>query len=341
MLAFVTGATGLLGNNLVRLLVREGYEVKALARSANKAEKLLGDTGARIVIGDMHDVDAFAQELAGCDVLFHAAAYFREAFSARGDHWPALEKVNITGTLRLFELARRHGVGKIIHTSSSATIARRPNGHPSDENDLLPPELALTPYARSKVLCDQAIADFVRAHRFPVVTVLPAWMFGPGDAAPTSSGKFVLDFMNRRIPGTFDSGFDIVDARDVARAMLAAVTKGRAGERYIVSAAHVSLADLCRALERVTGIPAPKRTIPKSVMYAVAWGSQKMASLTKGETNLTVDSVRVLTHKLRTDSGKARKELSLAFRPIEETLRDTAEWLRANSRTFQLQHADV
>lgn len=333
MLAFVTGATGLLGNNLVRLLVREGYKVKALARSADKAEKLLGDTGASIVVGDMNDVEAFAPELAGCDVLFHTAAYFREAFSAQGDHWPALERVNIAGTVRLFELARLYGVGKIIHTSSNATIARRPNGQLSGEDDMLPAERALTPYARSKVLGDRAIADFVKEHRFPVVTVLPAWMFGPGDAAPTSSGKFVLDFLNRRIPGTFDSGFDIVDARDVARAMVAAVTKGRASERYILSAAHVSMAHLCRALERATGIPAPKRKFPKPVMYAVAWISQQMASLTKGETNLTVDSVRVLTHKLRTDSGKARKELDIAFRPIEETLRDTAEWLRANGRT--------
>jgi len=332
MLAFVTGATGLLGNNLVRLLVREGYQVKALARSRDKAEKLLGDTGASIVIGDMNNVEAFAPELAGCDVLFHTAAYFREAFSARGDHWPALERINVAGTLRLFELARRHGVGKIIHTSSSATIAKRADGRPSDENDLLTPEQALTPYARSKVLGDRAIADFAKEHRFPVVTVLPAWMFGPGDAAPTSSGKFVLDFMNRRIPATFDSGFDIVDARDVARAMLAAVAKGRGGERYIVSAAHVSMADLCRALERVTGIPAPKRTIPTAVMYAVAWLSQHMASLTGNETNLTVDSVRVLTQKLRTDSGKANKELDIAFRPIDETLRDTVEWLRANGR---------
>jgi dihydroflavonol-4-reductase len=282
----------------------------------------------------MNDVDTFAPELAGCDVLFHTAAYFREAFSAQGDHWPALERVNIIGTLRLFELARRHGVGKIIHTSSNATIAKRPNGQPSDENDLLPAEQALTPYARSKVLGDKAIADFAKEHRFPVVTVLPAWMFGPGDAAPTSSGKFVLDFMNRRIPGTFDSGFDIVDARDVARAMIAAVMKGRGGERYIVSAAHVSLAGLCRALEQVTGIPAPKRSIPKALMYTVAWVSQQMASLAKGETNLTVDSLRVLTHKLRTDSGKAKKELEITFRPIEETLRDTAEWLRANRSNF-------
>src|SRR5690349_9143977 len=100
MKAFVTGSTGLLGVNLVRLLRERGHEVRALVRSPEKARRLLGDTGAQVVAGDLEDVDAFAPALGGCDVVFHTAAYFREYFGP-GDHWPALERLNVHATLQL------------------------------------------------------------------------------------------------------------------------------------------------------------------------------------------------------------------------------------------------
>src|SRR5918994_6485261 len=114
MKAFVTGATGLLGNNLVRALRAEGHDVRALVRSDTKARQLLGDTGAELVLGDMEDVPGFAETLAGCDVVFHTAAYFREYY-ASGDHWPKLKAINVHGTLALAEAAHTRGVRRLIH----------------------------------------------------------------------------------------------------------------------------------------------------------------------------------------------------------------------------------
>ncbi|MDQ1913728.1 NAD-dependent epimerase/dehydratase family protein [Paenibacillus sp. GD4] len=110
MKAFVTGSTGLLGSNLVRLLAQEGCEVKGLARSASKAKMQLGDTDAQIITGDINDPDTFVSDLSGCDVLFHTAAYFRESFQSTKDHWPMLEETNINNTLNLFEMAVEKGV---------------------------------------------------------------------------------------------------------------------------------------------------------------------------------------------------------------------------------------
>ncbi|AJY74198.1 SDR family NAD(P)-dependent oxidoreductase [Paenibacillus beijingensis] len=327
MRAFVTGSTGLLGNNLVRLLIQQGYEVIALARNAEKAKRMFGETGPRIVVGDMNDVEAFAPEMAGCDVLFHTAAYFREALGS-GDHWPMLEKLNITNTVRLFELAEQQGVGKIIHTSSNNTISKRPDGKPGNESDVAQPEKTVHLYGRSKVLGDRAIAAFMKTHDIPVVTVMPGWMFGPGDAAPTSGGRFVLDFVNGRISGVFDSGFDVVDARDVATAMIIAASHVKGGERYIVSGHYTSLTELCRELETVTGIKAPSRRVPTAMIYFIAWMTERIAAVTKREANLTIDAVRVLTQKNKTSSAKAMKELRIRFRPLTETLHDTAQWYR-------------
>ncbi len=325
MRTFVTGSTGLLGNNLVRLLLRHGHEVQALARSRAKAERLLGDTGARIVVGDMNDVEAFAPELAGCEVLFHTAAYFREAFSP-GDHWANLERLNVTNTLRLFEAAERQGVGKIIHTSSTASIGKRADGLPSDESVSETEENAGGLYARSKVLGNQAIAAFTQQHRIPVLSILPSWMFGPGDSGPTSGGKFVLDYVNRTLPGIIDTGIEVVDARDVAQAMLNAVSRGRSGEYYIMSAQFISMEELFRTLQEVTGIPMPTRHIPIGFAYGFAWVNEHVSAWTGRESSVSVSGLRVIMEQKQVNAAKARQELEATFRPLTDTLRDTVQW---------------
>src|SRR5262245_14509890 len=131
MKAFVTGSTGLLGSNLVNALVAAGHEVKALARSRERAEKLLHHPQIEIVVGDMENVAAFAPHMASSDVLFHTAGYVREVFGP-GNHWPKLERINVQGTLELLIQAERYGVKKAIHTSSTSVVGTGPNGAPGD-----------------------------------------------------------------------------------------------------------------------------------------------------------------------------------------------------------------
>src|SRR5258708_24023837 len=123
--AFVTGATGLLGNNLVRLLVSRGVHLKALVRSREKAEKQFADLPVEFVVGDMTNVSGFASQLAGTDVVFHTAAYFRESFKG-SKHWKQLHKTNVRGTAELLSHAYRAGVRRLVHTSSVAVL----NGAP-------------------------------------------------------------------------------------------------------------------------------------------------------------------------------------------------------------------
>jgi dihydroflavonol-4-reductase len=130
MRAFVTGSTGLLGNNLVRTLLKAGHEVVALARSATKGTRELGDTSARIVIGDMADVAGFADALEGVDVVFHTAAYFREYY-APGDHSRIIERINVDATMDLARAAHSRGVAKRVDTSSSGIVGWNPTGLPA------------------------------------------------------------------------------------------------------------------------------------------------------------------------------------------------------------------
>jgi dihydroflavonol-4-reductase len=197
MKAFVTGGTGLLGNNLVRALRAEGHAVAALVRSETKARKLLGDTGAELIRGDMEDVPAFADALAGSDVVFHAAAYFREYYSA-GDHWQKLEAINVRGTLALAEAARARGVRRVVSTNSSGTIGFGPDGGPGSEDTPPAPIARENLYFRSKLLGSDRLREVAARTGLEVVEVLPGWMFGPWDAAPTASGRM----MNARLQVT-------------------------------------------------------------------------------------------------------------------------------------------
>jgi dihydroflavonol-4-reductase len=330
MRAFVTGSTGLLGNNLVRLLCEQGYEVTALVRSRAKATRLFEGLNVSLVEGDMRDVAAFGAALEGCDILFHTAAYFREYYQP-GDHWATLEAINVQGTLALLAEADRRGVKKVIYTSSNGVIGARPSGAPSDESDPPDAHAAENLYMKSKVLAEQAVQAFLKHSTLPVVLILPGWMFGPGDAAPTSSGQIVLDFLNRRLPGIVTGGGDVVDARDVAQAMINAVERGRSGERYIVSRGEfVTLARILELLEHVSGVPGPRLRIPFAVTLIYAWLSELYSRITGRPVLVTLNGVRTLQHPRVTSSAKAQRELGASFRPLAETLRDEVAWFRAH-----------
>jgi dihydroflavonol-4-reductase len=326
--AFVTGSTGLLGANLVHVLTERGHEVKALARSPQKATDQLGDVPVEVVEGDLEDVGRLAPALAGCDVLFHTAAYFREYYQP-GDHWPTLERLNVRATIELLEAAERAGVGAAVHTSSSGVIGNGANGRPADET-AAPGDLANENlYFRSKVLAEREIAAFLERSDLKVVLALPGFMFGPRDAAPTSGGRMVLDFCHRKIPGIVNGGANTADARDVAAGMIAAAERGKSGERYILAGGYNTIAEMLAALERATGIPGPRRRLPDPMVWAYAFASEAVSRFSGRPPLLSRSAVRAIKgHEVSAD--KAKRELGASFRPYEETVADAVAWYRAN-----------
>ncbi len=333
MQAFVTGATGLLGNNLVRALEADGHRVRALVRSVDKARALLGDTSAELVAGDMADVAGFADALHGCDAVFHTAAYFREYFREyyrAGRHWPQFEAINVRGAEALAGAALARGVRRFIDTSTSALIGVTDDGRPGDEST---PPAALAYenlYVKSKLLAAERLLDLTARTDLEVVQVLPGWMFGPRDAGPTASGRLVRDFLAQALPGTPPGGTNVVDARDVARGMIRAAERGRRGERYILGGAFATLQDVMQGLARASGLPAPRRRIPYPAALAYAMFAQTWARLTGGETLISVASVHIMRAEIRVSSAKAERELDWRPRPLLATLRDEVAWYRAH-----------
>jgi len=329
MKAFVTGSTGLLGNNLVRALVAKGHTVSGLVRSEEKGRRLLGDLPVELVRGDMRDVAGFGAALDGCDVVFHTAAYFREYYQP-GDHAAALDEINVRATLRLMDEADRRGVRRLVHTSSGGTIGVKPDGSPGDEETPPAAIAASNLYFKSKVDGDAAIRAWRAPRGLDVIEILPGWIWGPGDAAPTAAGQLALDFLQRKIPAQLDGGTCVVDARDVATGMIAAAERGRAGERYILGGAFHTLADVLAGLERASGVPAPRRRIPHAGAMVFAWLSETVGRLTGKPVLITREGLRIMHAKLRMTSAKAERELGATFRPLDDTLRDVVAWYRAD-----------
>lgn len=329
--AFVTGATGLLGNNLVQALLARGVKVKGLCRDLEKGHKQLGaHPNLELVCGDMLEVEGFAHELEGCDVLFHTAAYFRDSFKG-GKHWDKLHQVNVEGTRQLLDAAHQRGIRQIVHTSSIAVLDGPP-GQAIDETMSRAMEDA-DDYFRSKIMAEQVVQAHLERHPDAhAVLVLPGWMHGPGDMGPTSAGQFVLDYMRGQLPGIPVASFAFVDARDVAQALISAAEKGQRGQRYLAAGHHILARDLALQLQQLTRKPAPKRDLSPKLLKLIAAANEVWASVSGQEVLLSMVAVKNMQREFdrsRFDHKKSQHELGFQARPIQETLRDEIAWFQA------------
>ncbi|HET7543101.1 MAG TPA: NAD-dependent epimerase/dehydratase family protein [Polyangiaceae bacterium] len=330
MRVFVTGATGLLGNNLVRALRARGHEVRALVRSRNKADALLAGTGAEIVVGDMRDISGFERALAGIDAVAHTAAYFREYY-APGDHQSSLEEINIKGTLALLASADAHGVRRFVQTSSAGTVGNPTDGSEANEESPASEAQLANLYFKSKVDGDRQIGQFSPKSDMTIATVLPGWMFGPGDAGPTRAGELILDALAGKLPGVPPGGTTIVDARDVASAMVTLLERDVPGERFIVAGRFHTIRELLDAAMDAAGKARISRSLPAWLALGLGHVTEAWARLTNSSPLVPLEGVRMLLQEFRPSSAKAQRELGVTFRPLPETIRDVVTWYGAHS----------
>ncbi|MBD2364110.1 SDR family oxidoreductase [Anabaena minutissima FACHB-250] len=325
--AFVTGATGLLGSNLCQLLISQGWQVKGLVRSIDKAKRFMGSSGVQFVQGDIENVPAFAQALKGVDVVFHTAAFFREYYQP-GSHWEKMKRINVDATMELLQAAEVQGVARTIFTSSSGVIQTYPH-QAATETAPYSKFAQKNLYFKTKILAEQEIYRFLETSQMDVVMILPGWMMGPGDAAPTSAGQLVLDLLAGKLPGIINGGASLIDVRDVAAVMVTAAERGKRGERYIVAGSLKTMKDIALELEAISGVKAPKMEIPDGIALSIAWLLETWAGLTGGVNPMPLAGIQTLLEKANLSSAKADQELGVTFRPFRDTLKDTVLWYQS------------
>src|SRR6202045_46140 len=256
MLAFVTGATGFLGSHVARVLSEQGADLRLLVRSTSNLKNLEGLKG-EIATGDLRDSASLEKAMAGCDTVFHVAADYRLWVRDPAEMY----RSNVEGTRAILETARKTGVRCVVYTSSVATIGFTGNGHPADEESPVSLADMIGHYKRSKFMAEQVAMEAGRGG-MRVVTVNPTTPVGEQDIKPTPTGRIVVDFLKRKFPAYVETGLNLVDVREGARGHVAAMEKGKSGERYILGGENLTLKQILDKLAVITGLPSPRIRVP-------------------------------------------------------------------------------
>jgi dihydroflavonol-4-reductase len=315
--AFVTGASGFVGANLVRALLERGWQVRALVRGAAPS---LDGLAVEHVHGDLF-APGLSDAMRGSDAVFHLAATYSLWHRDRA----SMLHANVAGTRSVLAAARAAGVPRTIHTSSVAAIGVRAGGIAADETHQSPYGALVGAYKRSKFLAEAEARSAVAAGQ-DVVIVSPSTPVGPWDAKPTPTGEIVLRFLRGRMPAYVDTGLNLVDVRDVAAGHLAAYERGVAGERYILGNENLTLREVLERLALIAGRPAPRLRLPRIVPLAYAALGEFVLARAGIAPDVSFESVRMAKQRMFYDSTKAVRELGLPQSSVTTALADAVRW---------------
>jgi dihydroflavonol-4-reductase len=237
---------------------------------------------------------------------------------------------NVDGTKAILYAARKHGVRRVVYTSSVATVGFTGNGHPADEDSPVSLADMIGPYKRSKFMAEQ-LAMEAGGSGMHVVVVNPTTPVGEQDVKPTPTGRIVVDFLKRRFPAYVETGLNLVDVRECAVGHVVALEKGRPGERYILGGENLTLKQILDKLGEISGLPSPKVKLPYVFAFATGIVDEAITGrLLHREPRATVDSVRMGKKKMFASCAKAERELGWKIVPVEGALRRAVEWFQAN-----------
>jgi dihydroflavonol-4-reductase len=319
----VTGASGFLGSAIAAALRVGGHDIRVLARPSSPRTNL--NPADTLCAGDLRDRASLAAALKGVRYLFHAAADYR--LWARDPE--EIARNNLEGTRLIMEEALSAGVERIVYTSSVATLKLIEGASATEDGPLAEGE-GIGAYKRSKVVAERLVEAMVQRDGLPAVIVNPSTPIGPRDVRPTPTGRIIVEAASGRMPAFVETGLNLAHVDDVAAGHLAALDRGRIGERYILGGDNVYLAEMLADIARLVGRRPPTVKLPRTLLYPIAYGAEVLASLRGVEPFITMDGLRMARHHMFFDDSKARHELGYVSRPYREGLADAIAWFRTH-----------
>ncbi|MFO7166252.1 MAG: NAD-dependent epimerase/dehydratase family protein [Mycolicibacterium hassiacum] len=301
----VIGANGFLGSHVTRQLVADGHQVRAMVRpNANTIG--IDDLALQRFHGDIFDTETLRAAMDGVDDVYYCVV------DTRG--WlrdPApLFRTNVEGTRTVLDIAKDAGLRRFVYISSYVTVGRR-RGHRATEADQIG-NRRVTPYVKSRVLAENLVLAYARERGLPAVAMCVSTTYGSGDWGRTPHGQIIAA--------------EAVGVQDAARALILAAERGRPGERYLVSEKMISNAEVARIAAAAAGVPAPARSIPLPVSYALATLGTVRGRLRGTDEQLSLASLRLMRAEAELDHSKAVRELGWHPRPVEESIREAARF---------------
>jgi dihydroflavonol-4-reductase len=310
----LTGGTGFVGGLLLARLVADGRQVRALVRHPVDRERL-PDPRVELALGHLDDGESLARAADSCDVVYHVAGLNQLCLA---DPAP-LYRVNVEGTRRMLEAARRAGVRRVVHTSSAATLGG--DGSSVLDEAAAPPAEFTSHYARSKFEAEQLALAFDGVE---VVAVNPSSVQGPGRTTGTAS--VFIGYLNGRLPFDLPARFGLCYTQDCVNGHLLAETRGRPGQRYVLNTATLTNSEAIDLIAVIAGLADRPRTLPLPVAMGVAGVAEAVARVRGRQPKLCRESVRTLGHPHLYDGSRATRELGLRYTPLREALEATVRW---------------
>jgi dihydroflavonol-4-reductase len=323
LLVLVTGGTGYVGSHATAALARAGHRIRVLARSPASipaALEPLGVDGVEAAIGDVTDPAAVEHALQGCDAVLHAAS----VFSTDPRKADAITSVNVRGTDIVLGTAHGLGLDPIVYVSSEVALL------PPAPGEVLTPDSPVKrppwTYCRSKADAELVARRF-QALGAPVVSVMPAAVWGPQDPHLGEGATLATNVLRNRYPVVMPGGMHIVDVRDVAAVLAAVMQPGREARSFLVAGHYVTMPDLIRTLGDLSGRRLRFVTLPAWFLAAFGRTADLVQRRLRARLPWSGESIWIVNCDARCDDSRTREELQLEPRPLRETFADTLQWL--------------
>ena len=317
----VTGATGFIGSNLVRVLLEDGLSVRALVEPGVGTQNLNG-LDVEQVEGDLRDPDALIAAVDGRDTVYHLGAIF--------DYWLPqpieMFRVNVEGTIHTMRAALATGVERVVHCSSVASLGTLPGEQLANEKTIFNNWDNADDYVLSKYMAEHEALRF-DGPEMEVVVGMPCMPFGRNDIAPTPTGLIAQRYVAGTNPAAFTGGLNCVNVRDVAKGLQLCAMRGRPGERYILGGHNVPYRQIAEGICALAGTKPPRYTMDPGKLAWLGRVNEWLAALTGKKPYFSARSMTFLGGRyIYFDNSKARAELGYEPTPLEPTLAESVRW---------------
>jgi dihydroflavonol-4-reductase len=321
MCTLVTGASGHVGNNVVRALLAKGRRVRALV---HKNDASLRGLNIESVHGDVRDPGSLIEAFKGAHSIFHLAGIV----SIGDDCWPQVSETNVRGTRNVLEAASQAGVSRFVHFSSIHAINQEPFNSPVDETHPFV-DSSYPPYDRSKAAGEALVTEAV-SRGLNAVVIAPTGIIGPGDYQPSHTGQMLLSLARGTLPALVDGGFDWVDVRDVAEGAILAEGSAQPGAKYLLSGHWASLEKLADIVAGLTRVKKPFFVCPAWLARLGVPAMTVYEKLSRKRPLYTRASIRAVCSNRNISCERAARDFGYHPRPLEETVWDTLVWFKSN-----------
>jgi dihydroflavonol-4-reductase len=334
-MVLITGASGILGQALTRQLVLEGKPVRILLRDMDSP----GFEGLNVqrVEGNVRDLESLEQAFDGVETVYHTAALPSNLPGMYDD----LYQVNVQGTRNVIAACRVKGVAKLVYVTNFQALGRpKSPDKVCRESDGFIPERAYNSYGKTMAFACQAVSA-AHDQNLSTMILLPSFQIGPHDYKLSLLGRFWWDYARGRVAVLVNGGFEMIDTRDAAAAIVRASQKGRWGESYLLSSGYIKVPDFINWLEALSGRDSPRLYLPNWLLWPAAAFMEWRYKLRSEQPVLNRASLSLLRQKIRIDCSKAKADFGFQTRSRECTFAETWKWMAEHYHLVKVQRSNL